>query len=410
MLDRANRFEALEAVRALASIGVVVTHVSFQTATTKDGWWAGPLARLDFGVALFFVLSGFLLFLPYARRRFAGAAPPPAGPYFWRRALRILPAYWLTVTVCFMVLPENAKVTTADWVRHLLLLQNYQPATLRAGLTQTWSLVTEVAFYLLLPLLAPLVLGRRGRPLASRRPLLVLAALVGVNVAYLLIGHALDPEAKQPLGGWLPGLIAWFAVGMGLAQVRAWFEQPGSASARLAWLRDLPKAPGSCWLLALFLFVIATTPVAGPLLLFPATGWETVAKTLLYAGAAGLIVLPLVLGDQDDNGLVRALSARPLWWLGELSYSIFLWHLVVMAFVFELLDIPLFQGRFFLVLGLTLAGTLVVSTLSYVLLERPILRLKRRYPFQSGRSGQDGSTVETTQPSASTQSAAAPRS
>lgn len=410
LLDRAPRFEALEAVRAIAAIGVVTTHVAFQTASTKEGPWAAPLARLDFGVALFFVLSGFLLFLPYARRRFIGAALPPTGPYFWRRALRILPAYWLTVAVCLSILPENANVTSADWVRHMLLLQNYEAGTLRSGLTQTWSLVTEVAFYLTLPLLASLVLGRRRTPISGRRPLGILAGLAVANVVYLLTAHYLDPEGSLPLGAWLPGHIAWFAAGMALAYIRAWFEQPGSSSLRLAGLRDLPKAPGSCLLLALLLLAIASTPVAGPIQLFPATGWQMVAKTVLYGGAASFIVLPFVLADQSTSPLVRALSVRPMRWLGELSYSIFLWHLVVMAFVFELGGIPIFQGRFWLVLSLTLGVTLVVATLSYVLLERPILRLKNRYPFQSGQSGHGGNAALTTQPSATTQSIVMPRS
>jgi len=410
LLDRSARFDALDAIRAVASIGVVVTHVSFQTGTTNNGTWAGFLARLDSGVALFFVLSGFLLFLPYARRRFAGAVPPATGPYLWRRALRILPAYWLVVVMCFVLLPENAKVTSADWIRHLLLLQNYQPNTLRAGLTQTWSLVTEVSFYLLLPVLATIILGRHGTPLSDRRPLRVLGLFVAFSIAWLLVSRIVDEDGSQPLGSWLPGTLAWFSVGMALALLRAWFEQLGSASLPLAWVRDLAKAPGSCWLLALFLFAVATTPVAGPRLLFPSTGWEMVAKTLLYGTAAAFIVLPLVLADQSGSRFIRALSVRPLRWLGELSYSIFLWHLLVLASVYELTDIKIFQGRFWSVLGLTLAGTMVVSTLSYLLLERPLLRLKSSYPFQSGRSGQDGSTVATTQPTASTPSAVAPDS
>ncbi len=411
LLDRSAHFGALDSIRALASIGVVVTHVAFQTGTTNgDGKWPALLARLDSGVALFFVLSGFLLFLPYARRRFAGATPPATGPYLWRRALRILPAYWLVVVMCFVLLDENAKVTTADWIRHAFLTQNYQPDTLRAGLTQTWSLATEVSFYVLLPGLAALVLGRRGTAFSARRPFRVLAGFVVFNVGWLLLMRVLDPESTQPLGSWLPGTIAWFAVGMALALLRAWFEQPGSATLRFAWIRDLAEAPGSCYLLAVFLFAITLTPVAGPLTLFPSTGWEMVAKTLLYGTAAGFVVLPLVLAEQPGGRLIRALSIWPMRWLGELSYSVFLWHLLVLALVYQVTEINLFQGRFWTVLGLTLLGTLVVATLSYVLLERPILRLKNRYPLQSGHSGQDAGTKATAQLSASTAKAAVPES
>lgn len=397
-LPRADRFGALEAVRAVAALAVVVTHVAFQTGATREGPFAGILARLDLGVALFFALSGFLLFLPHVRRWLAGEPAPSARAYLWRRAVRILPAYWLTVVVCFLVLPGNADVSVADVARHALLVQGYQAGTLREGLTQTWSLATEAAFYVVLPLLAPLVLGpRRGTPVL-RRPVLVLAALGLLTVAWLLGSRVVDPEGTLPSGAWLPGTIGWFAAGMLVALLRAACERDAGA---VRWVRDIASAPFTCWLLALFVLLVATTPVAGPRLLLPTTGWEMVWKFALYGTVALLVLVPLTMVDTTTSPVPRALSRRPLPWLGELSYSVFLWHLLVLALVYRFTGTELFAGGFWRVLGLTLAGTLVVAALSYRLLERPALRLRSLVPDRP-------TTAATRQDNANTQAAVPP--
>ncbi|MCW2567647.1 MAG: acyltransferase 3 [Mycobacterium sp.] len=399
-LPRATRFDGLEAVRALAAIAVVVTHVAFQTGSTLDGMFAGLLARLDAGVAFFFVLSGFLLFLPYVRRRLADAPPPSSRAYLWRRAIRILPAYWFAVIACFLLFPENAGVTVADWVRHALLVQGYQPGTLRPGLTQTWSLATEAAFYVALPALAWLVLGRRRTARDLRRPLAVLAGLVLFSVLWLIGSRLVDPEGTWPSGSWLPGTIGWFAAGMALATLRAWYEVHSMGPGR--WLLDVARAPGSCWLLAVLLMLIATTPVAGPRLLLPTTGWEMVWKHLLYGAAAFLAVLPLTLVDARTSRPTAVLSGRLSAALGHISYSIFLWHLLVLQLVYRFTDLTLFGGQFWRALGLTLAGSLVVAAVSYLVVERPAMRLKGLVPDRSTP------TAATTQASASTEAIEAP--
>jgi peptidoglycan/LPS O-acetylase OafA/YrhL len=399
-LPRADRFEALEAVRALAACAVLVTHVAFQTGTTLDGPFAGTLARMDVGVALFFALSGFLLFLPYARRRLAGGEPPSARAYFWRRGLRILPAYWLAVVVCFVVLPSNADVTAADWLRHVLLLQVYEPGALRPGLTQTWSLATEVAFYLALPLLATVVLGRKSTARGLRRPLIVLGGLVVVDALWLLGVRVVDPEGILPAGAWLPGNIGWFAVGMTLALLRAAFEHRRHRSAR--WVLEIASAPGTCWLLAAVLLAIASTPVAGPRILLPTTGWEMVWKFLLYAGVAFFLLLPLTLVDTTASRWANSLSVRPLAWLGRLSYSVFLWHVPVLELVYRVTDVELFQGGFWTVLGKTVAATFVLAAVSYLVVERPPMRLRGLVADRSA------GTATTRHDRASTQATEAP--
>src|SRR5688572_813902 len=83
----ASRFPQLDAVRGLAATAVVATHVAFQTGRYASGPFDGVLARLDFGVTLFFLLSGFLLFRPWLIARADDSGPPAAAGYLWRRAL-----------------------------------------------------------------------------------------------------------------------------------------------------------------------------------------------------------------------------------------------------------------------------------------------------------------------------------
>jgi peptidoglycan/LPS O-acetylase OafA/YrhL len=363
----------------------VATHVAFQTGRTGHGPFAATLARLDIGVALFFVLSGFLLFRPFAvaaatdRRRWPGSRD-----YLRRRALRILPAYWLTVVASLALLPDNAgQRGVAVWVRHLTLTQIYSQDLQRFGLTQAWSLCTEVAFYLLLPLLALLILGRSGGA-TGRRPLVVLALIAVISVAWPLgraRGSLLDLSAA---GQWLPGYLDWFAAGMTLALVQVRLSV-GTATRWMLRLRELACSAGTCWGLALGLFAIATSAIAGPRALEGyASVWQAVLKNLLYAACGLLVVLPLALGPQTGPGAVQTLGRRPLQLLGEISYGVFLWHLVVLEAVVRSLDSPLFHGSWLLIFGLTYSLSLLVATASYLLVERPCLRLKDRRGRPSG--------------------------
>ena len=396
----ARSFPALDAVRALGAAGVVATHVAFQTGRAVHGPFAATLARLDIGVALFFVLSGFLLFRPFA----AAAAKdrqrwPGTRDYLRRRALRILPAYWLAVAVSLTFLPDNAgQRGFAVWVRHLTLTQIYTDGLRRFGLTQAWSLCTEVAFYLLLPLLAVLVLGHRGKA-TGRRPLVVLGLVALMSTAWPLVrapGSVLDLSTA---GQWLPGYLDWFAAGMALALVQVRLSV-GTATHWMLRLRELACSAGTCWGLALGLFAIATSAVAGPRALEGnATVWQAVLKNLLYAVCGLLVVLPLALGPQTGPGPVQALGRRPLQLLGEISYGVFLWHLVVLEAVVRSLDLPLFHGSWVLVFGLTYGCSLLVATASYLLVERPCLRLK------DNRGRTAGSHAAHTIPSAARQSA-----
>jgi peptidoglycan/LPS O-acetylase OafA/YrhL len=372
--DRA--FPALNAVRAAGALMVVLTHAAFNTGRINDGWTGAALARLDFGVTLFFVLSGFLLSRPWFLAAALGRREPSTRHYLWKRALRILPLYWVVVVVALLVDPQNDDATTQDWVSQLTLTQLYRPDLLGSSLTQMWSLCTEVAFYVVLPLICLVLTGWRPRTLRLNRVLAGAAVISLAGVAWQ-VTMAQIPGREGHYGQWLPGYLPWFMVGLAFAAVSASL----AARPRAHVLDRIGADLTGCWILAVAVFALACSPLAGPRLLLTPTGWEAGTKVVLYAIAGAFFVLPLVFGPEREGPVRRVLCGPVPFWLGEISYGIFAIHLIVLNQVFLALDLAVFTGRFLTVAVLTIAATLVLATVSFYLFEKPILRLKNLRPF-----------------------------
>lgn len=374
-----RRFPTLNAVRAIGALMVVCTHVAFNTGQINHGWPGAVLARLDFGVALFFILSGFLLSRPFFLTEARQQPHPSWRHYLWKRALRILPLYWLVVVVAMLFDPANEDATWQDWVSHLTLTQLYRHDLLASSLTQMWSLCTEVAFYLILPLLVVLLAHRRDRDGLRLRTVAVRAGLLAVLGVCWQSYMGTVPGLRGHYAQWLPGLLAWFLVGMVFAAVSASL----AVNPRPHALDRLGGDLAGCWIVAGALFAIACSPIGGPRLLLVPGAWEAGTKLVLYTGAAAFFVLPLVFGP-ERRGPARSWLAGPVpFWLGDISYGIFAIHMFVLNMIFLSLDIDLFTGKFLLVLGLTLAITIPVASVSFLFYERPILRLKNVGPFAS---------------------------
>jgi peptidoglycan/LPS O-acetylase OafA/YrhL len=318
----ADRVASLTGVRALAAILVVATHAAYTTGKYTHGFAGLVYSRLEIGVPIFFALSGFLLFGPWVRAAVAATAAPSLGRYAWHRVRRIMPAYVVTVLVAYAVYHfrdggPNPGHTWWGLVRNVTLTQiytdNYAFALLHQGLTQMWSLAVEVSFYVALPLLAYLLLVVLCR--RRWRPGVVLAGLAGLALlspAWLVLVHTTDglPDGAKL---WLPGYLIWFLGGMTLTVL-------ATMGVRVYWWMAIP--------LALICFLIACTPIAGEATTSPTGLAQAVTKMVFYAVIATLIVAPLALGD--SGWYSKVLASRPMVWLGEISYEIFLVHLVLM--------------------------------------------------------------------------------
>lgn len=374
-------FPLLDGYRAMAALMVLTTHVAFNTGEIASGVIGPLLGRMDFGVTLFFLLSGFLLYRPWARAAMTDTAGPALGTYAVRRAARILPAYWLMVVFTLLLLPEIQPVRWEAWPVHLGLLHIYLPGFTLEGLTQTWSLATEVSFYLLLPLVAWLT-GRRhrGNPSASSRWQLSVL-LVGVVIAWAFtIVRVTDISGLSDIAGyWLPGFLDWFALGMAAAviQVRLRMAQPPM------WMLQVRLVASDttwCLLIAVALYIIAATPLAGPLTFAAAEPSSLVVKHLLFGAIAVFLLLPAFLGVGDvdpteqpaDSRWARFMAHPVVVYLGTISYGIFLWHLVLLRMIQGALGIPIFSGGFWLLWPLVVLSSIAVASVSWFAVERPL--------------------------------------
>ena len=390
-------FPLLDGYRAIAAFMVLTTHVAFNTGEIRTPVLGPLLGRMDFGVTLFFLLSGFLLYRPWARAAMTATSGPGVGGYALRRATRILPAYWAMVIFTLLLLPEIQPVRWQAWPVHLGLLHIYVPGFTLEGLTQTWSLATELAFYILLPVIA-WIAGRRGRgnPDASTRfQLTVLAVAVLIAWAFTVMRVTGALGLSTITGYWLPGFLDWFAIGMAAAVIQVRLSKGGAPTWMLS-VRQIAQATGWCLLIAAGLAVIAATPIAGPLTFDHAEPNSLVIKHVLYGLIATFLLLPGFLGVGDRRDEVSphswwaAILANPIVvYLGTISYGVFLWHLVLLRFIQNALGLQVFSGGFWIVWPLVVLASIAVASASWFILERPVLAwAHRRTPGESAQATQ----------------------
>ncbi|MFL6238770.1 MAG: acyltransferase family protein [Actinomycetes bacterium] len=374
-----RRFPCLDGYRAVAALTVLLSHVAFTTGRSLHGRGSSLLTHTDIGVAVFFVLSGFLLYRPMAVARLSGRPLPSVRDYLARRVLRIVPAFWVSVVFVMLVLAVNADVRgdAKQWLLHLGFAQIYTSNDRTLGLGQDWSLCAEVTFYLFLPCWPYLL--RRLRPtrtLSVRAELICLAALAIGGLVWLgetHTGHGLPLIA----GTWLPGHLDWFAAGMALGLVSADLKVNPHRAPRYRDLLTLADLPALCCIGAAAIYALAATALSGPITanaLF--TPGQALCKEVLYCGIAAVFLLPGFFGDQQRGLLRRFLRTEPMRRLGEASYGIFLLHMGAMFLAFQWLHIGYFTGGFWRILVLTLAITLPLAFASLYVVERPALRLK----------------------------------
>jgi peptidoglycan/LPS O-acetylase OafA/YrhL len=347
-------------MRACAAMGVVVTHVAFQTGHSSGA--AGRLfGRFDLAVAVFFALSGFLLWRGHAAAARGLGPRPRTGHYLRSRAVRIMPAYVVAVVVILTLLPDADHASPTVWLANLTLTQIYVPLTLTGGLTQMWSLSVEVSFYLALPVLA--LLARR-LPVGARVP--AIAALAGLSWAWGWVPlHG--ASGINPLN-WPPAFFSWFAAGMLLAE---WAHSGIGVPHRLARQRVVMAV------VAVLAYLVAASPLAGPEGLVPGTATQFAVKTAAGALVAFALVAPLVLDRVDTPH--RVLGSTAMVTLGRWSYGLFVWHLAALAMVFPVLGTFPFTGRMPSVLALTLIFGWAIAAVSYGLVESPCREALRRW-------------------------------
>jgi peptidoglycan/LPS O-acetylase OafA/YrhL len=259
-------------------------------------------------------------------------------------------------------------------VAQALALQIYLPGTDIDEFSQSWSISTEIAFYIALPFVVLLLgLARRRHPDLPVALLMASAVLSMLFVAFMPVGVVGEDVLVER---WLPARWPNFAVGMLLAEV---LMRPQTRFA--AGVTRLARDTSGCLVLAGAALVLGTTPIAGPLTLGPVSGVQLAIRLALSSVVAGLLLAPLVLGHGD--AYARALSSRPARAVGTVSYGLFLWHLPVFSAVYAVSGGQVFSGGILALLAIGLPVSLGLAWLSHVVVEVPAMKwAARRVPHR----------------------------
>jgi peptidoglycan/LPS O-acetylase OafA/YrhL len=374
------RFPEIDSLRAIAALLVVVAHAAVFGGFSTHTWWGSMWNHLTIGVPIFFVISGFLLYRPFLAAQVLGLPPTTVGAYAWRRLLRIVPAYWLALTLLGWWVNLHG-VFTHDWWRYYLFLQVYSTHTLYGGILPAWTLCVEVSFYVLLPVYAA-VMGRAGARVSARPRLrLELVVLAALAIASLTLRTIDLAGPRTVLPNTLLENFDWFAAGMALAvvSVAAQDSQPLAAAGR--WVSRWPLA---AWGGAVAVYAIMAGVLMNPVVLnhgiFYETPWGGLAQHIGFGLVALLFVAPAVF--PSPRGLpARLLKWRTLAWLGLISYGIYLWHDPLLGKLIQHGGLSWWPGHAFLVLtAATAVATVAAAAASYYVVERPILALKTFTP------------------------------
>ena len=357
---------ALDSLRAIAVLLTIVFHAWYQlpgTVATGKTPYQYPLYFGRTGVHLFFVLSGFLLFLPYAKWILGSGERPSTRLFYKRRLLRVGPAYWVSLIILSVFGPYTISALL-DVVAHVFFASNVYYRTIFSINGVYWTMAIEVQYYLVLPLIAFALFWLSKRVGVWVSLLGLVGALLVVSAASIKIDdtHALGHIAVVStllLGE--TSLTAWIGVfGLGIAMSMLY-----SALKNSNRLESLHLAGNALVPLSIALgFGLAFAPIAQSDVKHIGFG---VVYTLLLAGV--LFASPRVR---------RVFEWRVLRFIGLISYSLYIWHLFVIEKIDRLLPkTPLslrIESR--LVVGGLLS--IAVAYVSYQLVERPFIRARRR--------------------------------
>ncbi len=378
---RAPRFQAMNGLRLLSAVMIVVFHAASSgggTGLDRDGGIGPIFSLLDLGVPVFFVLSGFLLYRPMVSKRLVGTRDKSVARYAWHRFRRIYPPYWVVLFIAMWLGQVQLGTGWQPWIV-AGLFQVYDPVAISfgLGLVVAWSLCTEVSFYVYLPIHNLIMRFSKGLP--GKRVLDEWIAC-GVLVA-IAIGYKLWLYSGQHLIGFavLLRFIDAFAIGMALAVLSVAESQRRRPGRLFTVLRSLGALP---WAAAVGLLLVTSwykfPPFPEPVGTIEGTGRDLV-KVLI----AALLVAPLVVDQHGTTPLGKALSTTPLRWWGELTYGIFLIHLPLMGWIQHehLLLPPELLPTLWLAL-ISLVGSSVLAAVLYFVVERPLQHFD---PFRGGR-------------------------
>ncbi len=351
-----NTIASLDGVRAIAALSVMGFHLNLIAYADMKLWnfsWGSLLSAIllsgGTGVTLFFVLSGFLLFIPYAKSLLFNKDWPSARQFYLRRILRIWPGYYVALFT-LIILFQPHYLQPAHWHELFLFLVFFMDSshkTFQQLNGPFWTLAVEWQFYMLLPLLTLLLLWLTRRVALRYRIRVILAFLLGmmawgVGSRYIGSYYAMHPAqtllVPRPL---LNGILFFtygvdgkfledFAVGMLLCTLYIYARQAApehKLTRRIHHVSWGLLALGLLTLLFAFLWHFSNWFHQGPQILAPISSAFAQWGELNLSVGYGLCVLAILFGPPLLRGLFEWHVLR---WVGMISYSLYMWHLYIL--------------------------------------------------------------------------------
>lgn len=365
---------ALDGLRAMAALGVLIIHTESEakasiTTYVITGAVVGPLFML------FFAITGFVLYRGWARKHLAmgerqpvktkaaadGGADGRTLKFLLRRLLRIYPLYWVVATAMLLLSDSTDSHSVMDIVQVYLLLPFPNiDALVGLGLgIVVWTLIIDVAFYLYVTVHGPLVsmIIRRLRHLTT--PFRIETTILLTMCAIILASDF-----------WIPGPMAavvCLPLGMWFAVIEA---EQDRLKRQLAGVRTMVRA-WPVWLLLYF--------TAGPPVIWIATHAKSYDELIvtrpgvfMLLALAGILLLVVILWGKKDWPIQRFLNSKAVRTAGLLTYGTYLWHSVVLL----LLNRYWSDAGMAIYQTVTLVGSVALATITYQLIERPLVRLR----------------------------------
>lgn len=343
-----RHIKGFHAIRAVSVVLVILSHVGMMEAA-QNFWLIRffSVFNASFGVRAFFVLSGFLITTLLLEEVDTKGRVEIAN-FMKKRAFRILPLYLLLL---FSLLPYFyygrlwEPIATATYA--LFLIYNFIPNEINVHyLSHLWSLGVEEQFYVVWPFV---VAG-----LAARRSALVVLCLVVVAICFgrITIGYGSELLTHYPNRWTIPAIYP-IAIGAGLA-VSLRHPRAGAALCRL--------------------FSSTSSVLAGAIMICLPLATDSAAPVIEMTGAAGTALLISWIYTNQHRRLVMALEARPIFYVGTISYGLYMWQGVLTG-----------NGPYRQLTGfppepwLGALMTIPVAVVSYHAFEKPIAAFGRRW-------------------------------
>lgn len=393
-----GRLVGMNGLRGVAALSILTTHVwDYGTPNPPhNANGGGPIdvgilhpvfAVFGLAVALFFTLSGFLLYRRFSGAIIRGTKRPSVREYARARFFRIVPGYWVILGIVGFVfaatlvpsdggrvlgnLASHPRTAVADY----LFAQNYAPATNTTGIGSTWTLLNEAVFYIVLPLLSLPLFWLAARAGSQR---IRTALAFGAPFTLLVIGLACKRYGQVhfglvPDGGWDPDWKSVFQ--------RSFFYQADLFAAGMSAAAISVLLEQGLWHISKRLRALGLIVAAAIFLVIPVLGRHDIYPGVLVSTTVtisfGLLLVALVTTTKGSR-LARFFQWRPLASVGLVSYSLFLWHEPVVRWLNA--HGLTHSGRAGLALNILLVASIALSlsAVSYLFVERPFMALRKK--------------------------------